>query len=63
MEFFYIDPTGLKFDPSRDEAIEKVDVDDPKDDGVVLEVIAKGYSLSGQVVSPPRVKVGHRTSA
>ena len=53
-----IDPTGLAFDPARDEASEYVPVPDPKQDHVIVQVVQKGYSLNKKAMRPPKVKVG-----
>jgi molecular chaperone GrpE len=53
-----LDPTGQKFDPMRDEAVEYVPVTDAAQDHVVTSVIQKGYSLNGKIIKAPRVKVG-----
>lgn len=53
-----VDPLGLPFDPLRDEAVEFVKTDDEKKDHVVVEVIQKGYELTGKIISAPKVKVG-----
>lgn len=56
--FKAIDPKGLKFDPIRDHAIETVEVTDPSEDNMVVEVLKKGYELNGKIVSPANVKIG-----
>lgn len=53
-----IDPIGQKFDPMRDEAIEHISVSKKEEDGTIISVIQKGYSLNGKVLKHPRVKVG-----
>jgi molecular chaperone GrpE len=53
-----IDPTGLKFDPMRDEAAEYEPVTDESKDHTVTTVITKGYSYHGRVIKAPKVKVG-----
>ena len=53
-----IDPTGENFDPTRDEAVEYIKVEDKKQDHVVISTIQKGYSLNGKIVKAPRVRVG-----
>ena len=49
---------GKIFDPSEEEALEKVEVGEPEKDGVVLEVLAKGWRLRERVLRPAKVKVG-----
>ncbi len=56
-----INPIGQPFDPARDEAVSYEPTDDEKKDHVILEVIQKGYSLSGRIVKAPKVKVGEYT--
>ena len=53
-----IDPMGLPFDHSRDEAAEYVPVTEEKDHHKVVAVVQKGYSLNGRPLRPPKVKVG-----
>ncbi|TAK57497.1 nucleotide exchange factor GrpE [Patescibacteria group bacterium] len=53
-----LSPVGEKFDPAVHEAVEFVPVTDEKNDHIITEVIAKGYSLSGKVIKAPKVKVG-----
>ena len=53
-----INPIGKNYDPIRDEAVETVKVEDKDQDGKVIQVIQKGYSLSGKTIVAPRVKVG-----
>jgi molecular chaperone GrpE len=56
-----IDPLNKEFDPSRDEAIEHVPVNEKNRHNLVIEVLQKGYSLNGRVIRAPRVKVGDMT--
>ena len=58
-----LDPTGQKFDPMRDEAVEYVPVTDAAQEHTVVNVIQKGYSLNGKVIKAPRVKVGEFKAA
>ncbi len=51
---------GEKFDPERHEAVETVEGDG--DEGRVLAVLQKGYSLKGRLLRPARVKVAARPS-
>ena len=52
------DPQGEKFDPTRHESIELVDVFDESKDNIILEVLQKGYLQNDSVVRPAKVKVG-----
>lgn len=54
-----INPIGELYNPSRDEAIENVKVDDKSKDGKILDVIQVGYELNGKEIRPPKVKVAH----
>jgi len=47
-----------KFNPVFHEPLEVIEVDDPKKDGIILEIIQKGYLLNGKVIRPTKVKVG-----
>lgn len=53
-----VNPLGLPFDPSRDEAVEYVPVEDEKLHHVVTDVLQKGYNLHTKQLRAPRVKVG-----
>lgn len=50
------DPTGEKFDPQLHEAL-SMKPDDGTEPGVVVETVAKGYRLNGQVLRPAKVVV------
>ncbi len=51
-----VDPKGEKFDPNRHEALSTQPVDGTEN-GVVIEVLQKGYALGDQLVRPARVVV------
>ncbi len=53
-----INPIGEMYDSRRDDAVETVKVDEPSDDGKILEVLKLGYELNGKEIRPPKVKVG-----
>ena len=57
-----ISPLGEKFDPALHEAVEFVPITDPKKEHLIVEVVAKGYSLNGKVIKAPKVKVGAKAS-
>jgi len=48
---------GEKFSPSFHEAVALKEVDDPEQDGVIMEEFAKGYMLSDKVIRPAKVQV------
>ena len=50
------DPTGEKFDPQVHEALSAMS-QEGTEPGVVLETVAKGYRLNGQVLRPAQVVV------
>lgn len=52
------DPTGKKFDPRLHESIGVVETKEENEDGVILEVMQKGYILSGKIIRPAKVKIG-----
>ena len=52
------DPMGESFDPRRHEAIGTIETEDKEDDHKVLEVMQKGYILSGKIIRPAKVKIG-----
>lgn len=49
---------GEPFDPNRSEAVGLVEVRDPKLDGVVVEELARGYTIGAELLRPARVRVG-----
>ena len=51
-------PVGEKFDPRFHESIGTVPVENKEDDHKILEVIQKGYILSGKIIRPAKVKIG-----
>jgi molecular chaperone GrpE len=51
-------PLGQKYNPMIHEAIENVPVEDKSQEGIVISVISKGYSLNGKELRPAKVKVG-----
>lgn len=53
-----LNPLGEKFDPTRDEAIETVAVNNEAEDHQILEVLSVGYRLQDKIIRPPKVKVG-----
>ena len=57
-----ISPLGENFDPTRDEAIENVPVEDEADNHKILEVLSVGYKLQNKVIRAPKVKVGELKS-
>lgn len=50
-----IKAVGEKFDPNLHEALELAESD--KESGTILEELQKGYSMSGKVIRPSKVKV------
>ena len=56
-----IDPMGLSFDHTRDEAAEYVPTESENDHHKVLAVLQKGYTLNGKSLRPPKVRVGEFT--
>ena len=53
-----IDPIGQAFDPNHHHSVAIVETGRKDQDGVVLEVVAFGYSLNGKQIREPQVKVG-----
>ncbi len=54
-----INPIGLAYVVSRDEAVENIKVDNADYDNKILEVVQVGYELNGREIRAPKVKVGH----
>jgi molecular chaperone GrpE len=52
-----ISPLGEKFDPMRDDAMETVPTENPKDDQKIVEVLSTGYKLHDKIIRAPKVKV------
>jgi molecular chaperone GrpE len=54
---------GRLFDPSVAEAVSTEEVDDPERDNLVIEELARGYTLGGRALRAARVRVArHRGS-
>jgi molecular chaperone GrpE len=53
-----LDPIGQKFDPANHVAEEMREVISEKEDGIILKVNKKGFSLNGRVIVAPNVVVG-----
>jgi len=51
-------PFGEEFDPCLHTSLEMIEVDKEQKDGIIIEVIQKGYSFNGKVIRPAKVKVG-----
>lgn len=51
-------PLGKTFNPSEHEAIGMKEVENKEDDHKVLEVVQKGYILSGKTLRPAKVRIG-----
>ena len=49
---------GEKFDPNLHASIETVKIDDEESDGIITEVVQRGYSFDGVIIRPAKVKVG-----
>ncbi len=57
-----IECVGQKFDPALHEALGEDEVEDQKEDGIVLEELQKGYKLQDKVLRASKVKVGNYQS-
>lgn len=55
-------PVGQKFDPNHHVCIESVIVTEAVKDGLIIDVIQKGYELGGKVIRAPKVTVGELKS-
>lgn len=51
-----IETLGKKFDPSFQEIIAEVELDD-REPGIVVEEVCKGYKMHGNILRPAKVKV------
>ncbi|MEX0930656.1 MAG: nucleotide exchange factor GrpE [Candidatus Paceibacterota bacterium] len=54
-----LSPVSEPFDPTYHEAIEQVTVTEEKEDGIVLEVVQKGYRMGERLIRTAKVKVGN----
>ncbi len=52
------EPMGEGFDPHRHESVGTVSAEKKGDEDKVLEVVQKGYILSGKIIRPAKVKIG-----
>jgi len=48
---------GEKFNPEFHQAVESIMVEEKEKDGLVAQVVQKGYQIGGKVVRPSKVKV------
>ena len=53
-----VNPAHEMFDPKHHEAIGVVPTENPEEDNQILEVVQKGYILSGKTLRPAIVKTG-----
>ena len=51
-------PVGESFDPRYHETIGTVSTEKIDEDHKILEVVQKGYILSGKIIRPAKVKIG-----
>jgi len=50
---------GESFDPALHEAFGQDKVDSEKEEGIITEILEKGWSINGTVIRPAKVRVGH----
>ncbi len=53
-----VDPKGEIFDPKLHEAIGVIETEKEAEDHQILEVMQKGYILSGKIIRPAKVRIG-----
>lgn len=53
-----LNPEGKEFSPDIAEAVQITDVNDPKQDGMIIKVINLGYAHNGNIIRYPKVIVG-----
>ncbi len=51
-----LDAKGQMFDPKLHDAVDTIDTTQKDEDGKVLEVLQKGYSLNGKIIRSAKVK-------
>jgi molecular chaperone GrpE len=54
-----IDALNQPFDPNSAQAVGRIRVPDPDQDGIVLEEYRTGYTINGQLLRPAQVRVGY----
>lgn len=53
---------GQPFDPNLGQAVSMVDVQDEKNDGIVVEELLRGYKMGDHLLRPAQVRVGQKKS-
>ena len=53
-----LNPLGETFDPNLHESVGSLPAEKASDDHKILEVMQKGYILSGKIIRPAKVKIG-----
>lgn len=53
-----IDAAGKKFDPGLHEALDQVESD--REEGTILDVLQKGYTMNGRVIRAAKVRVAKK---
>ena len=56
-------PDGMPFDPNFHEALSVVPVEDPDQDGMVINVFSAGYRVGSRLLQPARVVIGKHEAA
>ncbi|GMU74190.1 MAG: hypothetical protein AMXMBFR44_3880 [Candidatus Campbellbacteria bacterium] len=57
-----LSPAGEKFDPAQHDSAGTVSVDSPDADGIIHDVVQRGYKLHEKLIRAPKVIVGHYQS-
>lgn len=52
-----IEQAGELFDPEKHDSVEIISTTNKKEDGLIVEVLQKGYILKGNIIRPARVRV------
>ena len=53
-----LSPEGERFDPRLHESLGTIPTEKKEDDHKILEVVQKGYILSGKIIRPAKVRIG-----
>ena len=56
-----LNPVGMEFNPREHEAVGSIAAENTEDDHKILEVVQKGYLLSGRIIRPAKVRIGEWT--
>lgn len=53
-----IESIGQSFNPEEHESVGEIEVDSKEKEGIIVEVIRKGYKMGDKIIRPSKVKIG-----